>query len=63
MWAIEALKRCCEMPHAKYSIHCSFPDLNRKDNSSSTLDDDGQNGGHETSETTTTAAAVTEPSS
>jgi hypothetical protein len=29
-WAIEALKRCCEMPFAADSIHCAFPDLNRK---------------------------------
>ncbi|KAL4515912.1 hypothetical protein Ndes2437A_g06629 [Nannochloris sp. 'desiccata'] len=29
-WAIEALKRCCEMPFAAHSIHCAFPDLNRQ---------------------------------
>ena len=26
-WAVEALKKCCRMPHAAYSIHCAFPDI------------------------------------
>ena len=25
-WAIDALKRCCELPYAKGSIHCAFPE-------------------------------------
>ena len=25
-WAIDALKKCCEMPHAAHSIYCAFPE-------------------------------------
>lgn len=35
-WAIDALKKCCEMPHAVDSMHCSFPDLKRKPSNTTT---------------------------
>jgi len=29
-WAVAALKKCCEMPHAVGSVHCAFSDVHGK---------------------------------